>query len=83
MKFLFIFIKVIEYLVIRTSNQFDNVYYLIRYPDCRLADIDPLWHYVTYAWKEGCKPSRIFDAEAYLLGINYGITPLTIHIIKI
>ena len=77
-----LFIKLIEYLIIKISRQFDDVYYLIQYSDCRLADVDPLWHYVTYGWKEGRKPSQRFDAEINVLDANSNMSPLGRHIIK-
>lgn len=55
-----------EYLVIKKSGYFDPAYYLITYPDCRLADIDPFWHFIKYGWKEGRNPSSEFDTEYYL-----------------
>lgn len=49
------------YLVILFSGLFDRAYYLLTYPDVRKADIDPLWHFVKYGWKEDRYPSRFFE----------------------
>lgn len=56
----------IDYFIIRISRRFDPAYYLLRYRDCRLADVDPLWHFVRYGWREGRNPSADFDTEHYL-----------------
>lgn len=52
--------------LIRKSGLFDEKYYLLRYPDVRFADVDPLQHYLTIGWKEGRSPSAQFDIDAYL-----------------
>lgn len=56
----------LDYIIIRNSGYFDPAYYLLKYPDCRRADVDPLWHYVTHGWKEGRNPSEYFDTVYYL-----------------
>lgn len=56
-----------DYLLIKRSGLFDEKYYLEKNEDVRRADINPLWHYVSYGWKEGRNPSRRFDLESYLL----------------
>jgi len=58
--------ELIDYLIVKRSEYFDPGYYLLKYPDCRLADMDPLWHFVRYGWKEGRNPSADFDTEYYL-----------------
>ncbi len=58
--------EVIDYIIIKRSGYFDPAYYLLRYPDCRLADVDPLWHFVRHGWKEGRNPSPEFDTGHYL-----------------
>lgn len=58
--------ELIDYILIRRSGGFDPAYYLLAYPDCRIADVDPLWHFVRYGWKEGRNPSAEFDTEYYL-----------------
>lgn len=74
-----------EYLVIRRSRIFDPAYYLLHYPDCRRSDIDPIWHYINYGWKEGRNPSSTFYTEYYLKmnpDVNQaGINPF-VHYIK-
>lgn len=55
-----------DYFVIRSSGLFDRAYYLREYRDVRLADIDPLWHFVRHGWKEGRNPSKEFDTRYYL-----------------
>ena len=52
--------------LIRKSGLFDEKYYLLRYPDVRFADVDPLQHYLTIGWKEGRNPSAQFNVDSYL-----------------
>lgn len=56
----------VDYFIIKASGYFDPAYYLLNYPDCRRADVDPLWHFVRYGWKEGRNPSPYFNTEYYL-----------------
>lgn len=44
---------------------FDPVYYLETNADVRVADIDPLLHYITHGWKEGREPHPEFSFAAY------------------
>ncbi len=73
--------KLLDYLMIRWSGYFDAAYYLLEYPDCRLADVDPLWHFVTHGWREGRNPSRRFHTQYYLHAnpdvAQSGLNPLT------
>ena len=55
-----------DYIAIRKSEFFDAAYYLLNYADIRIADIDPLWHFIEFGWKEGRNPSRLFDTGFYL-----------------
>ena len=80
------FIKhIYYYLLIKNSGLFDCSFYLNTYSDVRQANINPLWHFVTFGWKEGRNPSKVFDTGFYikkypdveLLNIN----PL-VHFIK-
>jgi glycosyltransferase involved in cell wall biosynthesis len=56
----------IEYLVIQKSGLFDSRYYLREYKDIRVADIDPLMHYIKDGWREGRNPSSLFNTKYYL-----------------
>lgn len=58
--------EILDYLIIKKSGGFDPAFYLLRYPDCRWADMDPLWHFVRYGWREGRNPSPDFDTAFYL-----------------
>ncbi|MCS7249108.1 MAG: glycosyltransferase [Anaerolineales bacterium] len=60
------FNKWLEYFTIHRSGYFDAAYYLSQNDDVRLADIDPLWHFIVNGWKEGRNPSRKFDVQFYL-----------------
>lgn len=52
--------------LIKKSGLFDPVYYLLNYPDVRIADIDPLTHFIKVGWKEGRNPSEKFNTKFYL-----------------
>lgn len=54
-----------EYYVIKKSGMFDPVYYLLNNADVRQADVDPLWHFVRFGWKEGRNPSEYFNTSYY------------------
>lgn len=53
--------------IIRKSGLFDEKYYLLNNPDVRIADIDPLNHFMTIGWKEERNPSTQFDLSFYLM----------------
>jgi len=75
-----LFINTIEYIIIRLSKTFDEAYYLLKYPDCRLADVDPVWHFIRFGWREGRKPSPQLDLSYYIKE-NSLINPLTNYIL--
>jgi len=53
--------------------------------DVRLADMDPLWHYVSIGIQEGRNPSNEFDSEFYLStnkDVEQAGIPPIIHYIK-
>lgn len=66
-----------DYFLIRNSGIFDPIFYLVNYDDVRIADIDPLWHYIRFGWKEGRNPSVAFDTQNYsLLEFGKRIAPV-------
>ena len=71
--------------IIKDSGLFDSNYYLLKYPDIRAADIDPLTHFVKFGWREKRNPSADFNTKVYLerfpelLSLN--INPL-VHFIQ-
>jgi len=71
--------------LIAKSGLFDEKYYLLRYPDIRKADIDPIKHYLKIGAKEYRNPSSDFDTKYYLENNpdvkDSGINPL-VHYIK-
>lgn len=74
--------KWIDYLIIQRSGLFDAYYYLHEYKDVRIADIDPLMHYVTSGWKEGRNPSQSFETNYYLdMNPDVHMNPL-VHYIR-
>jgi hypothetical protein len=74
-----------DYKIIKKSGLFDEEYYLRAYPDVRKADIDPLWHFVKFGWREGRNPSKDFDLNYYLTIYpdvkEAGINPV-VHYVK-
>jgi len=44
---------------------FDAEYYAEQYPDVAAAGVDTFEHYVTYGFREGRNPSRLFDTRFY------------------
>ncbi|MEA2028334.1 MAG: hypothetical protein U9N49_05115, partial [Campylobacterota bacterium] len=54
------------YNTIKKSNYFDTAYYLFKYPDVRVDDIDPIKHYILNGAKERRNPSEAFDTDFYL-----------------
>ena len=71
--------------LIKESGLFDPVYYLLTYPDVRIADMDPLTHFLKAGGKEGRNPSANFDAQSYLRDHpevrDMGVNPL-IHYLR-
>lgn len=55
-----------NYFTILKSGYFDAAYYLYHYRDCRLADVDPLMHFVEHGWRENRNPSEKFNTAYYL-----------------
>ncbi len=51
-----------EYKIIKFSGLFDEEFYLKNYN----VNINPIIHYLLYAWKEGNNPSKFFNTEFYL-----------------
>lgn len=82
--FSMIFRDLIDYFIIRFSGLFDSRYYLKNNRDVRQADIDPLWHFVKFGWREGRNPSEVFDTCYYLETnrdvSNANVNPLTHYI---
>jgi len=58
--------KIFIYVIIKISGLFDKEYYIKAYPDIKEKNIDPLYHYILYGWKEERNPSRYFDTHFYL-----------------
>jgi GT2 family glycosyltransferase/glycosyltransferase involved in cell wall biosynthesis len=75
--------NIYHYLLISQSGSFDRVYYLKTYSDVRRANINPLWHFVKYGWKEGRNPSAQFSTKNYL-ALNPDVAKMNplIHYIK-
>lgn len=52
--------------LLRSSDLFDEDFYLRTYRDVAEARVDPAKHYLRHGVKEGRQPSAMFDAVAYL-----------------
>lgn len=54
------------YYIIKRSGLFNKIDYLLKNPDVRKEDVNPLMHYIKSGWKEGRDPSASFNTERYL-----------------
>lgn len=54
------------YYKIKKSGRFDASYYLLNNPDVRVADVDPLFHFIKFGWKEGRDPSPEIKITTFL-----------------
>lgn len=52
--------------LIKSSQLFDEKWYLTKYPEVAQTKKDPIEHYLEQGWKEGYNPSQKFDNDAYL-----------------
>ena len=55
-----------DYLVISHSGLFDSMWYTKTYASMLGAQTNPVMHYCTQGWFEGCNPSQSFDTMFYL-----------------
>ena len=66
--------------LLASSKSFDRDWYLGQYGDVRVADIDPVLHYLEYGASEGRNPSALFDSNWYMQQNpdvrNAGMNPL-------
>ena len=49
--------------IIKDGGLLDSNYYLLKYPDIRAADIDPLTHFVRFGWREKRNPSAECNSQ--------------------
>ena len=70
-----------EFAIRKRAAMFDHDWYLERYPDVRLAGIDPERHYAEHGASEKRDPNPYFDTDWYLREnpdvLTAGINPLT------
>ncbi len=74
-----------DIVLIKRSGLFDPIYYLKENSDVRLADVDPLMHFVKRGWRENRNPSSYFDINYYLsenVDVQKTQTNPLIHFIK-
>lgn len=74
-----------ERAVLRESGLFEENWYLLEYPDVRLAGMDALEHFCRFGWREGRKPNPFFDTDWYVR--SYGeligeVNPLADYILR-
>lgn len=64
---------------IRSSNRFDERFYLAMYPELALKEDEAIEHYCRHGWRQGLNPSDDFDTKFYLSKYhdirNAGINP--------
>ena len=69
---------------IRSSGLFDEKWYLARYPDVEILQMDPVEHYFVYGAALGRDPSPGFDTVEYLEThrelLRGGVNPLLHHL---
>lgn len=53
------------YSIIKSSNLFDENYYLTNYPEVKNLDFDSINHYITFGKIEGTNPCKNFDSEKF------------------
>ena len=51
---------------IRNSGLFEPEWYLVRNPDVRIANVDPIQHFLETGFHEGRNPAALFDCDWYL-----------------
>ena len=75
-----------DYRLVKKSNLFDPVFYLLNNPDVRVADVDPLRHFLRHGWKELRDPSPGFSVSFYLETYSdvreAGVNPL-VHYLRL
>ena len=54
------------YKIIKESTEFDEEYYLKKYPEVKTENIDPITHYITIGVKKMYNPSKTFDTFYYI-----------------
>lgn len=71
--------------LIKKSGLFDSKYYLLKNPDVKKSNIDPLTHFMRYGGVEGRNPGPAFDSKYYLIknpaAREMRINPLVHHLI--
>jgi hypothetical protein len=74
----------VEMRAIASSNLFDPSFYLIEGPDVQQANLDPIFHFCVYGWREGRRPNLYFDPlwyrDRYLGGPRSQLNPLAHYI---
>ncbi|MFG1395495.1 glycosyltransferase family protein [Roseixanthobacter pseudopolyaromaticivorans] len=55
-----------DYELCTVREYFDKKYYLSMYPDVGSREVEPVFHYCEYGWREGRNPSAEFDTTFYL-----------------
>ncbi|MDZ4170956.1 MAG: glycosyltransferase, partial [Methanobacteriaceae archaeon] len=60
------FINIRGYRAIKKANLLDYDYYFKNNPDVKLANINPILHYIYHGFKEGRNPNKTFNGEYYL-----------------
>jgi GT2 family glycosyltransferase/glycosyltransferase involved in cell wall biosynthesis/SAM-dependent methyltransferase len=60
------FTQIRQYIAIRKTPLFDQLFYLQCNNDVTISGLDPAWHYLLYGANEGRMPNSLFDSAWYL-----------------
>lgn len=73
-----------DYNIILNSNLFDKDFYFECYPDVKLNDIDPIYHFISLGAIEGCNPFKSFNTLKYIEENNLSLNEVNplVHYIK-
>ena len=55
-----------KFVLSKISENMDADFYLKTYPEIKIADVDPAFHYTFTGWKEGKNPTPAFETDYYL-----------------
>ena len=73
-----------DYNIILNSSLFDKDFYFDHYPDVKLNNIDPIYHYISLGSVEGCNPFESFNTLEYAKENNLNLNEINplVHYIK-
>lgn len=79
------FLSLNSYEIIKSSELFDDEFYLSKYEDVKLFNSNPLKHFLELGVYENCQPLKDFDCKDYLLNCfnlkNVDINPFLYYVL--